>query len=1158
MPVLSPLFASAVEATTNATTFTAAATTAELANGTAYLVLVTAQGNSDENDSTTEVEVVFGGTRYGLGRWRSAANNAPDSAVGAPIQTAFVVSGDGVSTVAVNLRRLDGPAGTDHFCTTHIACIPLDSLTENTHYWRAEAANGDTLSNPAAGAGWVGSGQQVDVTPGATGNFLILACVEAEHTSGHTATDQMRLRCRVTEDPSGSPTAYNLQRNTVGAIEGPEIALEGGSAWGEVAIGQRFVDVLELTAGTMYRFEPEWEGVTGGGNTGYRRARVFVFDLSVWPEFSFDRDVDGQSGQNNTFGTVSAPAPSSSRDYVLLGSVAYQNGNSWIRAHFDEDPSGTPTRLPATAGFGTAIVDAGTAAADDYVLIGLQWDRQGVTAAADYAINCEADNTNCRWGHERGVFPGGADDGVATLTIAWGMETSTAASGNMTGSSSGTAGSSGDMTGEAALSGGSAGTGGASGTMTAPGEMTGTSDGSSSASGTMSSVALVADDAVIAFVGNSYTQNFDDGTGQGGLPIALQHLLDQRLPGNTTSLGPPPAPVDTVGDADGWYTGLSLAYMTLYPTYSVGGGTADAVDAILGEAPDAYDWVVLTSDFRRSVDVNDGAGFSYEILPGAGGTGNLYGVLLEVVREAVSQLQTGGNLARYIVRMTQEGFNANADTDLSDMERTLRLQTLGARQLVSEGVVDYVSPDHYVWGRLTMGKFGSDLLGTNGPVASYASLTHTNSLQAGGRNYAWCQRSQGTSAPFTRNAHQSALGTIVNAWIWGYALFGIDPRGDTTFDSPAGLPAPLDDMIRADGARIYGGQPVDGGTTGTNGALPYDLTENPAGPPDSELDLEWNATVRGEIQDIIVAAVDDWNAGTTEFDGLGGEMTGTSAGSGGSSAAMSGDAAVSGASVGTAGASGAMTGDAALDGGSAGTGAGSGSMSGSAAMSGASAGSGGGGGTLDVQAPGAMTGSSSGSSSGEGDLEGQAAMSGGSQGSSTAAGTLPGVAGPVTGYTGEAGTTPPADCADTTLPVMPGTPWHVHPEDEGATLTERIVYPYRSSRANGVQETRLEAPVDLSGVLTVTLEYWDGSAWVAITGTGAVESEELSATTTREAGTYYRLTFAPGAGALEVVEADVGRSQSIPRRWALTVAAGDLHLPNSGGYPVISFPALPT
>ncbi len=120
-----------------------------------------------------------------------------------------------------------------------------------------------------------------------------------------------------------------------------------------------------------------------------------------------------------------------------------------------------------------------------------------------------------------------------------------------------------------------------------------------------------------------------------------------------------------------------------------------------------------------------------------------------------------------------------------------------------------------------------------------------------------------------------------------------------------------------------------------------------------------------------------------------------------------------------------------------------------------------------------------------------------------------------------------------------GQPWYVNPEDEGQTLSERIVYPELVEHG---KTTEPQAPADLSSVQVVALQYWDrvGQAWVGIAGTGSVEQ------VVDDGQTWYELRFTPAAGALEAMTAVTGRT-SVPRRWSLDMTGGgDLHVPSSG------------
>ena len=367
----------------------------------------------------------------------------------------------------------------------------------------------------------------------------------------------------------------------------------------------------------------------------------------------------------------------------------------------------------------------------------------------------------------------------------------------------------------------------------------------------------------VVFVGNSFTQNF------GGMPNLLEYYVAERLGGSTAVLGPPPHLGTSIANgADGYFPNMSLGGMALYPTIDQrqAGGSTDAIDAIASQPPGTYDMVALTSGFRQDDTGVDG--IEYEVLAGAGGTNpNVYGVILEIKRRVIAEINARvPGIAGTVLRVTQEGFNANSYADLSDIERIVRLQVLGARQLELEGIVARVVPEHYVWSRLQFGAFGSVGTTPTDSVPAYAGLTHTASQQPGGRNFAWLNRTRGDVVPYALNSHQNAIATIVAAWAWGYHMWGIDPRGDTTFSGdPSGLPSPIDDMLNATGTRIYGGQNVYVSPT-NDGRFPYDVVANPSGPPDAELDLDWSLATQQQIQDRIVAALDDYEAGTTEFD----------------------------------------------------------------------------------------------------------------------------------------------------------------------------------------------------------------------------------------------------------------------------------------------------
>ncbi|MGH1343800.1 MAG: hypothetical protein ACRBN8_19745 [Nannocystales bacterium] len=331
--------------------------------------------------------------------------------------------------------------------------------------------------------------------------------------------------------------------------------------------------------------------------------------------------------------------------------------------------------------------------------------------------------------------------------------------------------------------------------------------------------------ASIVFGGNSQTFNYpwDANPVQGGLPSMIAYILEQHLGGAAApTLGPPPP--TSISDAEGYYPGQSLSQMAF------GGAPDDMIDAIAGGPAGTYDHAVFTSGFRQ-----DG-GFPEELPP--------YNVLLGNHRQALLELAVGGIDSAYI-RMSSEGFQIDNESDNTDFAFFVERLIRGARQLEGEGIgnLTAVVPDLYVW----------YLLQIADPVPGFSSLTHPASLHPGNRRYGWLQRTQASGATFVLNAHQNYLGTIVNAYTWCYALWGVDPTGGPDlFAAPFGT-RPNDRWISAAGDQIYLG---DSNGTGFLGG---------ATPPDTPSIAPWNATIRADIRVRIRNAVDQYYSGATVF-----------------------------------------------------------------------------------------------------------------------------------------------------------------------------------------------------------------------------------------------------------------------------------------------------
>ena len=363
--------------------------------------------------------------------------------------------------------------------------------------------------------------------------------------------------------------------------------------------------------------------------------------------------------------------------------------------------------------------------------------------------------------------------------------------------------------------------------------------------------ALFNTDTTAAYVANSFAQQFQ-------IPEVVAHYVAARL-GSVGTLGPPPHLGTTISSGnDGYYPAQTLGGMALYPTLDQrepgNTGSTDAIDAMASQPLGTYDFAILTSGFIQ--EQTGVGGIAAETVPGSGADT----VVLEVKRRVISEIASRlGGQTQVVVRMTHEGYRTNNDVGLAQVESWIRRQVLGARQLEAEGLA-VVLAIHYVWSRLQYGAFGPVGTALTDPVPAYVGLTHSTSTQPGNRNYGWLNRTQGVTAPFAWNTHQNAIAAVVEAWAAGYALWDINPIGDTTFQSPVGLLGRLANFISPDGMSIYAGH-----ATGV-GLYPWDPAYNPGGPPDSELVLDWSPPTQEQIQRRIVDAVDDLNNGTTEFE----------------------------------------------------------------------------------------------------------------------------------------------------------------------------------------------------------------------------------------------------------------------------------------------------
>ena len=116
-----------------------------------------------------------------------------------------------------------------------------------------------------------------------------------------------------------------------------------------------------------------------------------------------------------------------------------------------------------------------------------------------------------------------------------------------------------------------------------------------------------------------------------------------------------------------------------------------------------------------------------------------------------------------------------------------------------------------------------------------------------------------------------------------------------------------------------------------------------------------------------------------------------------------------------------------------------------------------------------------------------------------------------------------------------GDPWYINADDELSDLNERIQRKEKTDKSGTV--VKQAQAVDLSSITSTTVEYWNGSAWVALTGTGSVT---MSADTDSEGNNFWDANFSRDVGATS------GLTGSLPRRWLFSDGTNDMRVPEKG------------
>lgn len=647
--------------------------TAALANGVPYIVLYEGGSNPDgATGITTAADVRFGSTEYAISSGFFGAFDPPDGAVRTGrVSGFFVVTGNGSDTVSIGTWRVNGSAGnTVLYSGGGIKAIPLDSLTQNTHYWLHQGENNTTAdTTPTGGSGYTQVGGSITFTAPTSGDYLVIFCVEAQHQTDATTSDAIQVRFRQTTDPNGSPTTITLGAGDNSGQLSPATQLYAPSSSPDsIQVHLRYEAVVSLTASTEYEFFVEAASPSGGGNTEYRRERIIAFDGSAW-DGGFQTDITTIGDQQTspatiTFGPLSIPSPSpSTHEYTFLAGTTFHNNSSWHRSRI----SLGGTAFPATGGWGSGgQVNGVTTTSDFHLLTGLAEDD--VSAAYNVSFQVTYDNADCPVGFALGESGGeGTDPAIASYVIAWRMITSIGApSGAMTGTIAGTSTTSGTMLGAGALAATNASTSTATGTMTGSGALASTEAGTSTATatalgtGALASTEAGTSTATATVLGAGELAGQADGTSTGTATASSDGPISATEAGTSTATATLFATGDLASTEAGTSTatGTAIGIGALASTEagtSTATATALGVGALAGQA-DGTSTATATADSEGAIAATE-AGTSTV-------TGTLLGAGALAVTEAGTSTATGTMLGAGVLAGQSDGTSTATFVDI--------------------------------------------------------------------------------------------------------------------------------------------------------------------------------------------------------------------------------------------------------------------------------------------------------------------------------------------------------------------------------------------------------------------------------------------------------------------------------------------------------------
>lgn len=262
--------------------------------------------SSGDNDQAVEIRALFSGVQIGLGGGiASPSSTRLGHFYGAEIAGFKVITGDGVNSSAIQVRRVSGSVVME-YSTLGIVSVPLGAmgLVENTDYWFDNGSDANNTTTP--GSSSFVDKDFMDFTVPSDGEYLIM--FSSELKAG------LEGRMRVELDPSSGD--FLMETSETGSTRGCPVS---------------FTVIRTLTAGShTLQMQQGADGSFGSTSTS-NRTRFFVLRVAAFDQIQGIRSATDQ-------GTTSATpvvlteysqtySPNQLEQVLVIGSAGYTTSN---------------------------------------------------------------------------------------------------------------------------------------------------------------------------------------------------------------------------------------------------------------------------------------------------------------------------------------------------------------------------------------------------------------------------------------------------------------------------------------------------------------------------------------------------------------------------------------------------------------------------------------------------------------------------------------------------------------------------------------------------------------------------------------------------------------------------------------------------------------